>query len=248
MQNEIFFLIKTMEKTHLDSTLKTGRFCFNRSITFNKPTPKLRKSQQDRWDSYMTEAGVRVKITPILGEYRNKMCYGSSAELNNATIHIISKTAEQTPFCCFRMVTVDDLKAENQRTIFSLSDGIVKKIKSDFGHNSYILIYAPSEFMRRIQKNHSIYARNIHYGEITMEFTMEMNRLGLPQAKIFQKSEDSSWEKEYRIALLTPTQDEQVFIEIGSIEDIAIGGNIDELKTGFLVEGITLQGRLNNYG
>lgn len=229
-----------MEGRYLETTLKEGKFCFNRSKIFNSQNIGLHDSQQDRWDSYTTESRAKVRITPILGENENGILYGPSAELDNATVHTISKTAEQTPFCCFRMVDSNDLRVEHIGMVFSLSDNIVERIKTSFGHDSYILISAPGEFMRRIQKKYSIYAREIHYGELTMEFSTEMNKVGLPQARIFQKAESYSWEKEYRIALLTPTENNQTYIEIGPLEDIAIGGNLDELKTGFLITGIDL--------
>ena len=46
--------------------------------------------------------------------------------------------------------------------------------------------------------------------------------------QLFRKDERFSWQKEFRIAL-APTNDSPVFLEIGSIEDIAKSGMLSAL-------------------
>ena len=49
---------------------------------------------------------------------------------------------------------------------------------------------------------------------------------------MFQKSMDYAWQKEYRLVLTPRDNTNQVFVEMGSIRDIAIGGALEDLRKG----------------
>ena len=70
-----------------------------------------------------------------------------------------------------------------------------------------------------------VYKDIIKHGEIPVE-----ERFQDLAEELFRKDEAYKWQKEFRIALRPPTKNSPVFVEIGSIEDIAFSGNISELR------------------
>ena len=94
------------------------------------------------------------------------------------------------------------------------------------------MIFNPEEFIRRFEG--CVICRSIHYGFADMEFEHFLKVCPLHQKEMFQKGIEYAWQKEFRI--ISPFVYKEVhgkqrrMIDIGSIEDIADCGNIDNLE------------------
>ena len=237
IEKDIVFLIKTMKGKHLSDTLNKGQFCFSHPEVFSNPAAeKLCTDQIDAWDSRHFFTAEDIYCYPIIGKNGENAVYGKGFKLaNKSTMLEISNISQHTPFCSFRKITVDDLSERDGKFCFSLGD-TVDRIKEKFGHDSYVLILRPDCFVRQLEKLRSCYGKSIIYGDLSLEDKTDFEEkelAGFPQIKMFQKREIFEWHKEYRI-ILTPTEKiEPQIIEIGSITDYAIGGNIDELRLGY---------------
>ena len=232
-KDEIVFLLKTLKKEHLETTLKKGQFCFSFPSIFHSPT-NLNSAQQDLWDSYSFSSIRNLVIAPIISDNESEIKYGSIRKLaDTAEMHELSAISKLNPLCSFRKVEKNDIIWAKNAFIFSLGD-LVEKIKSEFGHDAFILIAFPEIFIDRISKQYSCFARSIHYGKLDKNFNKLIYESNFEQIKMFQKSAEYAWQKEYRIILSPRKGEGPQLIEIGSIEDIAIGGSIDDLKNGFI--------------
>lgn len=235
---DIVFFIKTMKKKHLSDAVTKGEFCFSCPETFvNDDNGKLNGAQKDTWDSSQFYEAKNLYVYPIIKEDKDGIQYGPGIKLaDKTTIREMSSSVRHTPFCCFRKVTKDELECRNKLFVFSLGD-TVDRIKNEFGHDSFVLIADPNEFIHRLyQKEHNCYGRSIFYGELTSEYMREIEEhttKGFQQIKMFQKRDKYAWQKEYRI-ILTPTKETTPrIVHIGSIEDITIGGDIENLRLGY---------------
>jgi hypothetical protein len=236
IESDIVFLIKTMKKKHLSDVLTKGEICFSYPETFANNITNLNAAQIDTWDSHHFFPAENIYCYPVIEDNENGIKYGSGIKLaDKATLREINEINKHTPFCCFRKVTIDEITERDGLLIFSLGD-IVDRIKQEFGHDSFVLILRPDVFLNRIGKDHSCYGKSIIYGELCLEDKKEFEeneKAGFPQIKMYQKRDTYAWQKEYRV-ILTPTEDtERHNIYIGSIEDIAIGGDIEHLRLGY---------------
>ena len=227
---KIVFLIKTMKRKFLSSTLKEGSFCFNCAEVFNNSTG-LTSAQHDRHDAHRKYNAKSVRIYPINSKDGKCGCPIKIAQ--EATIRAISGKEKNTPYCCFRLVEENEIIYSNQNHIghFRLGN-VVDRIREEFPHDAYILVYNPTELLQRINEKESCFARSIHYGEKTEEFEQFLDESPHEQKYMFEKDDQYSWQKEFRIALSPQETPQKKIIDIGSIEDIAIGGNLEELKNG----------------
>ena len=89
--------------------------------------------------------------------------------------------------------------------------------------------------MDRVGKVSSYFARRIHYGDKNPEYQEFLDQHNFPQAEMFQKKMEYAWQKEFRIILSKQDSTDPKMIYIGSIEDIAISGDIEELREGLLI-------------
>lgn len=226
-------LIKTMKKEHLDSTLKKGTFCFNFPTVFNSPN-NLAPAQQDRWDSYLSFYATKIYYAPIISEDKDGIHYGPSKKVSDgARIHQRSNVSMYTPLCSFRKVEKDDLVEKYGATFFRLGD-TVDRIKNELGHDAFVFILYPHAFVKRISKISPCFARSIHYGELDGEFWEFLDSYNFNQKEMFQKSVDYAWQKEFRIIIAPTNNTGPQIINIGSIEDIAFGGDLETLRNGFV--------------
>ena len=51
---------------------------------------------------------------------------------------------------------------------------------------------------------------------------------------MFIKDESFSWQQEFRVIIKPKELKERVFVKVGSIESFAHGGDIEELRNGFM--------------
>lgn len=227
-------LIKTMKKKHLYSTLKKGEFCFNVPTTFFHGQ-SLATAQQDKWDSHLSFDALHLVAAPILSEDENGPHYGPTIDLaDRAKMHLISDVSARTPLCSFRRIGLDEYIEKYGACFFRLGN-TVDRIKKEFQHDSFILIADHQVFLDRIAQVSPIYARDVHYGEINTKFRETIEECGYSLAAMFQKGEDYKWQQEYRVVLAPQEKKTRVIIEIGSIEDIAFGGDIEQLRSGFVL-------------
>lgn len=227
---KIVFLLKTLKSEYLESTMKKGRFCFNPPSVFNR-WEDTNTAQYDKWDGHSCEIADKVLIAPIIQEDENGVVYGEVKALSNkAIIHTQSTKAKQTPICCFRSVDENEIAfdADTQTLTYSLGN-IAERIINEFGHDSFILILI-EPFIERIKQKYSLLCGSVIYKNIANDMPISVDeRYQELTEELFRKDEKYMWQKEFRIALTDPTTDKPFFIELGSIEDIAISGRMEEL-------------------
>lgn len=224
---KIPFLIKTLKYEFLDSTMK-GSFCFNYPHTFNSDKSNT-GGQNDRWDSQ-----VFRKIREIvIAECHDDGTYGPVMPFaDEAVLHKMSWTNAHTPFCCFRKAEPCDFEIIDGCIHYHIEKKWIERIKTDFKQDRFIVIFNPEEFIRRFEG--CVICRSIHYGFADMEFEHFLKVCPLHQKEMFQKGIEYAWQKEFRI--ISPFVYKEVhgkqrrMIDIGSIEDIADCGNIDNLE------------------
>ena len=235
MENDIVFLLKTMKNEYLHDALEKGRFCFSYPKTFSTANSKqLYPAQIDEWDSHHFFKTTKLYYYPIIEETANHIEYGNGIHLADETIlREISTISKHTPFCCFRKITKDDLIYRKNTFSFSLED-IVDRIKTEFGHDSFVMICNPNVFIKRILKLQYCFGRSITYGELSYEDSEKLENTKFKQIEMFQKRISYEWQKEYRIIIEPTEETTNQILDIGSIEDIAFGGNLESLRKGYI--------------
>lgn len=174
-------------------------------------------------------------VAPILFEDENGPYYGPAEKFaDRARMHTISSLSKSTPLCSFREMTNEEAVFKYGALFLRLGE-TVERIKNDFGHDAFILIRDANALMKRFYEKTPCCGRKVHYGEIDAEFQKYIDKVGYSQAAMFQKSLEYAWQQEFRIIIAPQEDKDRVFIEVGSIEDIAIGGDIEVLRNGFFI-------------
>lgn len=229
---KIVFLVKTMKKKYLEDTLQKGNLCFNVPGEFNSFDNGLAVGQQDEWDSHLNFDAKYILYAPIISEDDSKIHYGTPIKIaDSAPIHKISGISKCTPLCSFRKVEKTDL-VEKYGAIFFRLDNIVDRIRTELGHDAFIFISSPYELVKRISNKIPYFARSIHYGEIDSDFQKFLDAHNFEQKEMFQKRIDYAWQKEFRVIIEPTEETDRKIISIGSIEDIAFGGDLEMLREG----------------
>lgn len=235
MEEDVLFLLKTLKKEYLESTLD-GKLCFCCPETFTSTTNGLLSGQQDTWDSYLSHKISHLVAAPIISGENEPIQYGTGIKLaNKAYIHECNNIIQHSPFICFRKVQFSDIEHSKEYDVFKLGS-LVDKIKSEMGHDAYILIHCPSKFLLQLNKIEHFFAHSIHYGEIDEAFEEFLETYPKQQSKMFQKSMEYAWQKEYRLVLSPRKDTNKVFIQMGSIREIAFGGDLETLRGGILFQ------------
>ena len=234
MENDIVFLVKTLKKEYLQSTLE-GKLFFSCPDTFISTNNNLASGQQDIYDSHLNFKAYHLVIAPIIKEDENGIQYGKGMKIaDSVDMHRINETSRHSPMICFRKVDASDIKVVDECTIFALGN-LVDRIKEEMRHDAFIIILAPLAFHLRLNKKERFFARSIHYGEIDEQYQKFLDEHPSEQSKMFQKRKEYAWQKEYRISLSPREETSPLTVDIGSIEDIAIGGNIEMLRHGIVI-------------
>ena len=226
---KMLFLLKTMKAKHVEDTMKKGRFCFNHPGVFNK-WERQDSAQFDAWDAHSARYVRHVIFAPILEEREGLFpLYGEPQKLaDEAVMRFQSNYVKHSPICCFRIVDEDEVVIGADSFSFSLGD-IVDRIMTEFGHDSYVMINARA-FHERLYEKTNFIARFVTYRDTTndYEFKAPAEYKDIIE-QLFRKDERFEWQKEYRI-VLPPSEDSPVFVELGSIKDIAFCGKISDLR------------------
>lgn len=231
MESDVIMLLKTLKKEYLDSTLD-GKLCFSCPNLFTSTTNDLKPGQQDARDSYLSFDAHHVVIAPIISKDGEPIQYGPTKKIaDKARMHTCNSIVQRSPMNCFRKITMDDIQQRKECDVFALGD-LVDRISSEMGHDAYVLIAYPLEFLKQLNEKERFFAHSIHYGEIDEQFESFLEEYPLQQSEMFQKSMDYAWQKEYRLVLTPRDNTNQVFVEMGSIRDIAIGGDLEDLRKG----------------
>lgn len=229
--HEIIFLFKSMKQEYVEDTLRKGRFCFCHPTVFSRWEDKD-AAQYDRWEGHSSVEAIDLYVAPIVSEKEaGTITYGKMQKLaDKGIVHMQTNEAKHTPICCFRMVERGDVEIIDDRNFYFTINGAEKRIINEFGHDAYVLIQI-TPFLERIkQAVTGCYTGAVVYKDTMNErrFALEGKRLEIAE-QIFRKDERFSWQKEYRIAL-DPTEQSPVFVEIGSIEDIAKSGKLADFQ------------------
>ena len=214
--------------------MKKGRFCFNHPTVFSEWEEK-EAAQYDCWEAHSSHEAKDVMIFPMIGENENGTpIYGAGKKLcDQAIIHEQLESVKHTPICCFRAIEKEEVKYENGKLIYTLGE-TAKRIRNEFGHDSFVLIQAVP-FIERIEK--TLGSRLVGRGSVIYKDVLNDNEFPHIDDKyqdevqqLFRKDIKYEWQKEYRLTL-QPSKESRILIEIGSIEDIAISRNIDDLES-----------------
>ena len=237
-ERKILFLMKTMKAKHVDNTMKKGQFCFNHPSVFNR-WENTYSAQSDIWDGHGSIIAENLVYAPILQDDEDAYICGEIKPLvDKANVHFQTNITKNTPVCCFRMIEENEVVFNHEMRTMNFSLGkTADRIINEFGHDSYILIHRAS-FIERLKKQNRFISRAVTYkdivrlGEISLtspdvQYKEEFQELS---EQLFRKDKRFEWQKEYRIALTPPTEKNPVFVEIGSIEDIAVSGKIADLR------------------
>ena len=231
-QESIIFLLKAMKGEYVEQTIKQGRFCFNHSTLFSK-WEDPQSAQFDKWEGHSSMEATDLMAFPIL-EYREDgfPIYGNAIRLaDKAIIHSQTGEAKDSPICCFRAVERDEITIQGGSVNCSLGE-TANRIIGEFGYDSYVLIKA-KPFIKQVKERKEFYMS----GRVVYQDTMNQFPQKLPDEyeriaeQLLRKDKKYEWQKEYRI-ILRPTKAPRVFLEIGSIEDIAISGKLSDLIMG----------------
>lgn len=227
--NQIIFLLKSMKKEYLNDTMKKGRFCFNHPTVYSK-WEDASAAQYDRWEAHDAYEATRILVAPIIGEKNRQPIYGAVKKLaDKAIIHMQSDSVKHTPLCCFRCISRNEFELVGNDMVFSLGE-TADRIIREFGHDTYVMIRIIPFLERLKAKVGTIMAMGVVYHDLLNDYQFNVPaQYKEAVTQLFRKDKKYEWQKEYRIAL-SPTAESPVFVELGSIEDIAICGNIADLK------------------
>ena len=226
-EHPILFLFKSMKQEHVDGSMKKGRFCFNHPSVFSGWEEKD-SAQYDKWDGHGAHKLKHLYVAPYTkGETQPPPMDKWTKIADETTVHFESDAAKHTPICCFRAIRSDDLLSDKERrnAYFPLHE-IADRIRNEFNHDAYILVEA-TPFLERMRKSvPCCYTGAVIYQDTMNEppFSLDKGHQIIAE-QLFRKDEKFAWQKEYRIAL-APTEESPVFVEIGSIEDIACCGSL----------------------
>lgn len=222
-----------MQVLFFKQDLEEGQFCFNVPSVFNSGVD-LAAAQQDIHDSHFPFELSHSWIAPIVYEDDKGPYYGRPIEIEGkATAHLLSALSAQTPMCCFRLLKEQDLVYKYGVAFFRLGD-IVDRIRSEFQHDAYIIVFDAGTLLERMSQHYQLCARDVHYGSIDEKYIEYIRKVGHDQAAMFIKDEVFEWQQEFRVIIKPNEMQEKVFVQIGSIEDIAFGGDLEQLRNGFM--------------
>ena len=234
-ENTIVFLLKTMKSEYIEDAMKKGRFCFNHPYVFNQ-WEQHDSAQFDQWDGFTSIMANHLVYAPVIQDDEEAYVCGEIKSLaDQANLHMQTDAVKHTPICCFRMIELRDLIINEDTLTMSFSLGnIADRIINEFGHDSYLII-AAKPFLKRIEKQHS----SIMWGPVVYKDILQIGEISVDEKcreiaeQLLRKDKMFEWQKEFRVALLCPTKETPVFIELDSIEDIVVShGYVKDLLKG----------------
>lgn len=226
---KIITLFKSMKHEYLEDTMKEGKFCFCHPTVFNRWEDR-ESAQYDRWEGHSSVEAIDLYVAPIVSEKEDgTIVYGKILKLaDRGIVHTQTGEAKHTPICCFRMIEQEDVEIIDEKHFSFSINGTEERIMKEFGHDTFVLIQI-APFLERIRKTvPSCYTGAVVYQDTMNKspFTLDDKHQEIAE-QIYRKDERFSWQKEYRIAL-EPAIEEKTFVKIGSIEDIAISGRMED--------------------
>ena len=226
--DQIVFLLKSMKKQYVKDTITKGRFCFNHPAIFSQ-WEDANAAQYDRWEAHSAFEAKYLVAAPIIGENNGMPIYGKGKKIaDKAIIHMQTDIVKYSPICCFRTVKTTEVSFLGDKIEYTLGQ-TAQKIKKEFGHDSFVLIQV-GPFIERLKRIvNSFIAMEVVYCDLINNYPFKVEKKYREIAEqLFRKDKKFEWQKEYRIAL-QPSQETPVFIELGSLEDIAASGDLDDL-------------------
>lgn len=224
----IVFLLKSMKQEYIEETMKKGRFCFNHPGVFNK-WENTDSAQADKWDAHSAYEATHLIYAPIIGEKDGIPMYGEVKKLaDKGIVRVQSNLVKHIPICCFRMVERSEIMPLDDGFLFSLGE-TADRIMREFGHDSYIIIRS-EPLIQRLREKYKVSYGMVVYKDVLNDYEFEVGEEKKDVVEqLFRKDEKFKWQKEFRFTL-PPTPNSPVFVEIGSIEDIAKCGKISDLR------------------
>lgn len=228
------YLVKTLRKKHLEDTIKQGQFCFCHPQVFSGWEDK-ESAQFDRWEGHSAYEVCHIVYAPIVSEKDGKIVYDHGDKLaDQGIVRLQTDVAKETPICCFRMIMPAELDCVEGKYVYTLGE-TVDRIKQEFQHDAFVMIRL-KPFLERLGKHVDwFYARNVICHDLLNDFQEELDeRYKEINEQLFRKDERFAWQQEFRI-ILRPDKEEKKIVSVGSIEDIAYYGDIEELRNGILI-------------
>lgn len=228
-KDKIAFFMKTMKKEYVEDTVKYGRFCFNHPSVFNK-WEDINSAQYDKWDCHTSFEANYVHFAPIINEENGNPVYGKPIKLTDkCTMHFQDSLVSHTPICCFRQIMESEIERDGNTVTFSLGE-IADRIMNEFHHDSFVIINADYLYDKMREKHIAF------LGSVVYKNTLIGDEFNVPDkyfdaiSQLFRKDELYAWQREYRFAL-PPSETSPVFVELGSIEDYAVSGDLSIFNT-----------------
>ncbi len=226
--SKIVFLLKSMKQEYIEETMKKGRFCFNHPSVFNK-WENTESAQADKWDAHSAYEATHLMYAPVIGEKDGMPIYGEVKKLaDKGIVRVQSNLVKHIPICCFRMVEQNEITLLHDGVLFSLGE-TAEKIMREFGHDSYIIVCAEA-LIQRLREKYKVSYGSVVYKDVLNDYEFDVGAENKDVVEqLFRKDEKFKWQKEFRFTLPS-TPNSPVFVEIGSIEDIAKCGKISDLR------------------
>ena len=224
------FLLKSLKRKHLDSTLNMGEFCFSHPIVFNK-WEDSNSAQYDRWDSHTAFRITRMVVDPVKDKETGKPDLATGKQFKvDGEMHFQSYNVSHTPVCCFRCIRRGEIEVIGNEMYYSLGE-TAERIEKEFCHDSFIIVPARPFLEMLANKTSGFNAMEVVYQDTLNDypFLPLNNKHREIVEQVFRKDKKYAWQKEYRISLL-PTKESPVFVSVGSIKEIAVYGKIRDLK------------------
>ena len=223
---QIVFLLKTMKKKYVEDTMTKGRFCFNHPAVFSQ-WEDINAAQYDRWEAQSAFEATYLVYAPIIGEKNGMPIYGQGKKIaDKAIVHMQTDLAKNSPICCFRTVNKNEVEFLGNEIKYTLGS-TARRIQKEFGHDAFVMIQL-MPFIERLKSSvDSFIAMKVAYCDLINDYPFNVEKKNREIVEqLFRKDKKYEWQKEYRI-VLPPSQDTPVFVEIGSIEDIAVSGDLE---------------------
>lgn len=229
--DQIVFLLKATKSEYVEDTMKKRRFCFSQPTVFSK-WENNEAAQYDRWDSHSAYEATHLVVAPIISEENGIPQYGPVQKLaDRAIIHEQDSFIKQSFICCFRYIKLNEVEFCDKGVNLSLGT-VADRIIKEFGYDSFVLIEF-NEFIRRIKEKGILFIGAVVYKDLLNDYEFPVpEQLKSIVEQFYRKDTKYEWQQEYRIVIppLKGYTDTKRFIEIGSIEDIAISGKIADIR------------------
>lgn len=238
MNKRLLFLLKFGKKEYIENLVNKGDLYFSPAERFSSDS-SLGSDIYDKWDSYKSEYVTSMYIAPLLKDDETGIEYGEVQEVKyNNFLHLQPNYNKKIPVYCLQIV--EELPPNR---VLKIEADIIAKMKESMDVDYFALILYPKEFLDRLKQikpklfRHSIfYERTEEYEEFVYGRDDPEYEKKFPYTQMFYKDKRFAYQNELRCILPQEQWSESKIINIGSIKDLCILGDIEQLQKGILFQ------------